>query len=94
MNPKNIHSFRIAGVIKSDKDIMRIREEYERLLVQQLRDKGYIPHLDITPQFSVQYHEAKDNYGFELVIYGIYLGKKKCLQYEGFSNNNLIPRSE
>lgn len=92
MKPRNIRNFLISGVIKSDKDIVRIRENYERLLVQQMRDKGYIPVLDIMPQFSIKYNEAKDEYGFLLTMYGIYLGKSKALKFEGFSGQGLIPR--
>jgi hypothetical protein len=44
------------------------------------------------PQFNVKYNEEKDHYTFNLVMYGIYLGKSKALKYEGFSGQSLIPK--
>jgi hypothetical protein len=57
-----------------------------------MRDKGYIPVLDIQPQFNVKYNEEKDYYSFNLVMYGMYLGKSKATKYEGFSGQSLIPK--
>ena len=82
----------MSGVIKDDSKFQSSRENYERLLVQQMRDKGYILVLDMMPQFSVKYNEEKDHYTFNLVMYGIYLGKKKAKEYEGFSGQSLIPK--
>ena len=82
------------GIIKDDSLFQSSRENYERLLVQQMRDKGYVPVLDMMPQFNVKYNEQKDHYTFLLVMYGIYLGKNKARQYEGFSGQGLIPKGK
>ena len=92
MYPKKIHDFWLSGTIQDDSKFQSSRENYERLLIQQMRDKGYIPVLDMMPQFTIKYNEAKDHYTFNLVMYGMFLGKSKSLKYEGFSGQSLIPR--
>ena len=92
MYPRRIHDFWMSGIIKDDSKIQSLRENYERLLIQQQREKGYVPVFDMQPQFSIKYNHEKDHYSFNLVMYFIYLGKKKSLQYEGFSGQSLIPK--
>jgi hypothetical protein len=48
--------------------------------------------LDIDPQFSIKYNQEKDNYSFHLEIHGVYLGKRKAWEFEGFSGQDFIPR--
>jgi len=92
MYPRKIHDFWMNGIIKDDSKFQSSRENYERLLVQQMRDKGYVPILDVMPQFNVKYNEEKDHYTFNLVIYGMYLGKAKANLYIGFSGQSLIAK--
>ena len=92
MLKRNIRSFLISGVIKSDSTIMKARENYERLLLQDMRDKGYVPVLDLEPQFSIKYNETKDTYSFFLELFGVYLGKKKAQEIEGFSGQQFYKR--
>jgi hypothetical protein len=65
---------------------------YLKLLTDEMRSKGYVPVLDLDPQFSTKYNFEKDNYSFQLEIYGVYLGKRKAQEFEGFSGQNFIPR--
>jgi len=92
MYPRKIHDFWFNGIIKDDSKFQSSRENYERLLVQQMRDKGYVPVLDMMPQFNVKYNEEKNHYNFNLVMYGIYLGKSKAKLYIGFSGQSLIAK--
>ena len=94
MYPRKIHDFWMNGIIKDDSKFQSSRENYERLLVQQMRDKGYVPVLDMQPQFNIKYNESKDQYTFNLVMYGMYIGKKKAFEYEGFSGQSLIPKGK
>jgi hypothetical protein len=92
MYPRKIHDFWISGTIKDDSKFQKSKEDYERLLVQQMRDKGYVPVLDMQPQFNVKYNEEKNHYTFNLVMYGMYIGKAKAFKYVGFSGQSLISR--
>lgn len=92
MLKKNIKSFLMSGVIKDETVIGKYRENYERLLLQDMRVKGYVPVLDLEPQFSIKYNESKDNFSFFLEIFGVYVGKRKAHEIEGFSGQNFYKR--
>ena len=89
---KNIHNFTVTGVINNDSLIIKSRDHYERLLLQQMRDGGYVPILDMSPQFNLKYIQIKDNYFFSLTMYGVFVGKKKACEIEGFSGQEFIKR--
>lgn len=89
---RKIHNFTITGTIGDDAHFIKARENYERLMVQQMRDKGYVPVLDMNPQFNLSYIESKNQYGFVLTMFGVYVGTRKSQKYEGFSDNKFIPR--
>jgi hypothetical protein len=89
---KNIHNFTISGIIKDDSQIIKAREHYEKLLVQQMRDGGYVPILDMLPQFNIKYIQKTNGFSFVLTMFGIFVGKKKSVELEGFSGQEFIPR--
>jgi hypothetical protein len=89
---KTIKSFIISGVIKDDSAIGRIRLMQEKLLLEDMRDRGYVPVLDLDSQFSISYNEARDNYSFYLEMFGVYVGKKKAMELEGFSGQQFYKR--
>jgi hypothetical protein len=92
LNMRKIHNFNITGVIGDDSKIIQSREMYEKTIVQQMRDKGYVPVLDMAPQFNTSYIEKKNQYGFSLTMFAVYVGRSKSQQYEGFSGQDFIPR--
>jgi len=89
---KKLKSFGMQGKIHDDAAIPRLRLEYERLIESDMREQGYVPILDLDIQFSLLYDEAQDIYEFDIVLYGVYVGKKKAHLYEGFSGQSLIPK--
>lgn len=82
----------MQGEIHDDAAIPRLRAEYERLIESDMREQGYVPILDLDTQFSLLYYEDQDTYEFDIVVYGVFVGKKKSYMYEGFSGQNLIPK--
>ena len=81
--------FSIDGEFDDDSNLIKIREKFEGHLVDIMRSKGYVPHLDIEPAFSLEYDDGV--YKFLLSVYGVYIGKAKAKCYLAISNNNLIP---
>jgi hypothetical protein len=73
--------------------MIRIRAQFESTLTQAMRGDGYIPVLDIDPAFSVSYNVEDKKWSFVLTIHGIYIGKVKAWQIEGFSSGKMLPRS-
>lgn len=92
MLKRSIKSFLISGVIKDDSKIGKARELHERTLLQDMRLRGYVPVLDLESQFSIKYNQSKDNYSFFLEMFGVYVGKKKAQEIEGFSGQQFFKR--
>ena len=90
---KPIKRFNVEVEFKDDSDMIRIRAQYESLVTHDMRNKGYIPVLDIYPHFSIDYDNKKEKWKFYLTLFGTYLGKKKAWQYEGMHQGKLIPRT-
>jgi len=89
---KKLKSFGMQGQIHDDSAIPRLRAHYEQLIESDMREQGYVPILDLDIQFSLVYDESTDIYEFDIVVYGVYVGKKKAHLYEGFSGQNLVPK--
>ena len=92
MNNRKLKKFGMEGTIGDDSLIPRQKEYFQKLLEDQMRDSGYVLVLDLDPQFFISYNVTKDTYDFTLHVFGIYVGKKKCLNYIGFSGQSLIPK--
>lgn len=91
LHHKPIKTFTIDGIIKDDAAIGRLRLEFERLQILQMRDLGYVPRLDIDPNFTIQYNNTKEYFEFTLTTYGTYLGKKKSECIMGIDGTLLVP---
>jgi hypothetical protein len=78
---KTISRFKVRGTIYSDIAIPRFKDEYIRLLVVSMQERGYVMRIDINPDFTIMYNGK--GYDFELSVYGVYVGKKKaqCIKY-------------
>lgn len=87
---KNIKRFYLDGEIYDEAAIPRVKEQYIYLIYEMMYVKGYLPRLDIDPDFTVQFNGRTFN--FEVSLYGVFVGKRKCEQYSGVDKNNLIPR--
>lgn len=76
MKHQPIRLFKVEGKIGDDKDIPRLKDEYYRLLLQQMRDLGYVHVLDMGEAFSLDYDSNYDVYAFVYSLYGAYYGKE------------------
>ena len=77
LHHKAIKRFSLDGNIHDDSAIARLRVEYSKLLTAEMRLSGYVPRLDINPDFTLSYNEEKRYFEFKLSLYGIYIGKKQ-----------------
>lgn len=90
---KKIERFGFDGQIRDDSDFIRLRAQYESLVVHQMRDDGYVPVLDLGPMWSTQYNKD-ETYSFDLTVYGVYVGRKKAWTIEGMDGGGkYLPRS-
>ena len=91
MTHKKIKRFQIDVQFYDNAQLISLRPQYENLLTHDMRSKGYVRVLDIDPAFSVQF--TGETWKFLMTLHGVYLGKKKAWQYEGMSQDKLIPRT-
>jgi hypothetical protein len=70
-----IHRFVFDGEIYDESAIGRFKLEYIKTLQTQIRIDGYVPRLDIDPDFTIQYNSEREIFEFTLSVYGVYVGK-------------------
>jgi hypothetical protein len=87
---KPIKKFNLDGIINDEAFTPRLKIEYVRLVVSQMKILGYVPRFDIEPDFTVDYNEAKQYFEFILSIYGIYVGKRQAQWIHGVDGNKVI----
>ena len=87
---KPIKKFQIDGTIHDDSAITRLRDEYDRLLVSEMRLSGYVPRLDIAQDFTIEYNYSKQYFEFTVSSYGVFVGKKKSEWITGIDGTRAI----
>jgi hypothetical protein len=88
---KPIKRFQLDGTIHDDSAIPRLRTEYLRLLNTEMRLAGYVPKIEIDPDFTISYNETREIFEFTLSVYGIYLGKKQAEWIRGIDGTRVVP---
>jgi hypothetical protein len=91
MTHRRIKRFQVQVEFHDNSQLISLKPQYENLLIQDMRGKGYIRVLDIDPAFSVEF--TGETWKFLMSIHGVYVGKKKAWQLEGTTQNKLIPRA-
>ena len=74
---KPIKRFTIGGQIYDDSAIARLKIEYTKLLITEMKMLGYVPRIDIDPDFTISFNEKSEYFEFDLSVHGVYAGKKK-----------------
>jgi hypothetical protein len=87
---KAIKKFYLDGVIHDEAAIGRLKIEYVRLLISQMRLNGYVPRLDLDPDFTIGYNDNKKIFEFELSIHAVYAGKRNSEWIVGVDGNKPI----
>ncbi len=74
---KPIRHFFLDGQIHDDAAIGRLKTEYIRLVTAEMRLSGYVPRLDIDPDFTIEFNNITEYFTFRLSMYGTYVGRRK-----------------
>lgn len=91
LHHKTIRRFFLDGNIKDEANLARLKIEYIRLLVSEMRLAGYVPRIDIEPDFTIEYNEKTESFIFNLSIYGTYVGKKQSEWIQGIDGTVVLP---
>jgi hypothetical protein len=87
---KPIKRFYLDGIIHDDSMIGRLKEEYVRLLISQMKLSGYVPRIDLDPDFTIRYNDIKNFFEFELSIHGVYAGRRKSEWIAGIDGTSPV----
>jgi len=87
---KSIKKFYLEGIINDEASIGRLKEEYIRLIVLEMKLTGYVPRIDIDTDFTIGYNEKKQYFEFELSIHGVYAGKRNSEWIAGIDGSKVI----
>lgn len=90
LHHKPIKRFGLEGIINDEASIARLKIEYIRLLVTEMRLSGHAPRIDIDPDFTISYNEHKEYFEFKLSVHGIYIGKRRSECIMGIDGTKAI----
>lgn len=90
LHHKTVKKFSLDGNIHDESAIWRLKNEYLRLITMEMRLSGYVPRLDINPDFTIDYIEEKQYFEFKLSMYGVFVGKKKSEWILGIDEQRVI----
>ena len=80
---KRIKDFSLEGEIADDSFISGHRVKMEKIMEGHMRGMGYVPHLDLDSQYTIEYNQETETFRFYLVVYGVFVGKKKAREIVG-----------
>lgn len=92
MNRK-IKIFGHDGEFLDDSVAMIARVAAENAVLHEMRDKGYVRVLDLDIGWYTQYESRLNKWEYAIRAYGIYVGKRKAKECEGWTQGKLIPRN-
>lgn len=85
---KSIKKYTHCGEIRDDSDFIRLRQELESMMIEEMRELGYLPVYELSSHWSTKRLEKK--YSFVLTVYFSYAGRAKARQYDFWQNGRLI----
>lgn len=90
LKSKSIKHFVVEGVAVDQEAILRLKRELEDRLVDMMREKGWVPVIDLLPQMYWDYDQDVQNFRYEIVIYGSFVGKQNSRKILGYLDSRPI----
>ena len=84
---ENIKRYTIEG---NTLDSMQNRDWLIKSLETQMRDEGYVPSIDLDPQYTLEFDGGLDWFGFKLSVYGVYIGEDESWNVSGVTSGKKI----
>ena len=94
LHHKPIKRFSLEGNILDEALTPRLKTEYIRLLLLEMRFSGYVPRIDIDPDFTIEYNNRIEIFTFKLSLHGVYVGKKKSEWIIGIDGTQVISTAQ
>ena len=80
--------FEESGVTTNEGRMLKKGHVVNRL-VQNMRESGHVPVMDIPPVMHTEYWEEKDLFRFTIAVYGVEV--ENGWDYEGWLTGRLVP---
>jgi hypothetical protein len=87
-----VKRFPLDGEIVDSGNLVTAKERLVNFVETQMRDEGYVPVLDLEPQFTLDYNLDTEGYSFKLSVYGVHVGKEGAWQSAGMMNGKMITK--
>lgn len=94
LHHKPIKRFNLEGDILDEAFTPRLKTEYIKLLLLEMRLSGYVPRIDIDPDFTIEYNNTIEIFTFKLSLHGVYVGKKKSEWIIGIDGTQVISTAQ
>jgi hypothetical protein len=88
MKTRKIKTFSLDGEAIDQEAIIRLRPQLESYVIDDMRSKGYVPALDVTPELFWEWDQDGDVFKYLVVIYGSFVGKKRSKEIFGMLGNH------
>ena len=70
------------GVILDNAKVNRIKNEYMNLLIEDMREQGYVVRIDVYPDVTTEFINDKEGFKIMVSIYGIHVGRKDAIKID------------
>lgn len=94
MTAKRIHAFKSEGEAVDVESVYRLRTWMENEVIAGMRERGYVPVLDIVPTLYTDYDADTTKFRWQITVQGVFVGQKKAKKYEGMYGGELIGKNE
>lgn len=84
--------FPLEGVLTDKLNIAQHKERMIHFLEGDMRDRGYIPLLDMEPHYTHSWDNEGEHFVFVLSVYGVYVGKEQAWRTSGIMSGKMIPK--
>jgi hypothetical protein len=86
-----IRKFSLEGLL-GEPNIVSTKERLVHTIEGMMRDYGYVPALDLEPQFTLDYSLEDQGFRFTLSVYGVQVEKEKAWSTGGIMSGKEIPK--
>ena len=90
MTEKKIVRFEMEFEVSDAGEAFKKRDEWERYILQDMSDRGYIPVLDLPPVATTNYDKSRGVLLYKITIQGTYVGKRKSKEFSGIWQGRLM----
>lgn len=89
MTRQMIRRFAVEGRL-IESAFIQSRDTYRSLLLNMMREEGFVPLLDVNPVFTTNYLGG-DKFEFSYTMQGVSVGKELAWRVDGMMDGKLIP---